>query len=416
MSRPDASTIESHLCLTDACLLSSPQQVHIRAAFTHLASSIHHFQVAKQQTHDSEDLQLSSISTALRLPEIEAKLLEVKSLETRSPFERLSPELFKPILAWCDSPSLIMATSVCTEWKRLCFVQYPELFRHFKMRGRTMNILKGISRFNSISSDTIESFELDFVDQVKGASTFHLLESLITASSNSLKHLSMDGHGELGELMLNIVDRCPSLKTFIYTDEKEKIFKTPNHIRESSLSISPSGTSQPLIFVWESKHENLECGPTLKKRLCRATHVRILSEGVSQRFVTELLESSPKLEHLWIPFLDATNTEDLPPLKLPALQDLTLGHSLSSHSSRLFQTLEASNLRSIRFGCLHPDDLELMKSKLTLTTEFNLESLAPQGMVQDQVGAALLVENIAGWKSLKRLGIEFTPASATQDF
>jgi len=114
---------------------------------------------------------------------------ESKEREYKSPFERVSPDLFLKLFSLCDAQSLLRSTSVCQGWKD-SILGSSELFRSFEMEGTAEQICQGLELFNRRNQDSTKHVILRVKDELD-PDLQKRLGNAIKPSSESLKTISV---------------------------------------------------------------------------------------------------------------------------------------------------------------------------------------------------------------------------------
>ena len=152
----------------------------MNAVYAYLTMAMHHLDLAEQSDWDNYLIHKSPL-----LEEIgESKLREYKS-----PFERVSPDLFLKLFSLCDAPSLVRSIGVSKAWKD-SILGSSELFRSFEMEGTGEQVCQGLELFNRRNQDSTKHVILKVEDELDPALQ-ERLGNAIKRSSKSLKTISV---------------------------------------------------------------------------------------------------------------------------------------------------------------------------------------------------------------------------------
>lgn len=338
-------------------------------------------------------------------------LAEIKRKESKSFFERFSPELFSKILSICDSPTLSTASCVSRNWRETA-LDNLELWKSFRMTGNPIEIAKGLDLFNFRCHNSVSEIDLNIYSTSPPITTSQrasLERSLITSSS-VLETLSVQHDGDLGDLVASIVEKCSALKV-LRSISKTVGKKVANQGTIHSFSFGSAAQLQVLEWICGRSKGYLHVDLALIEMLSEAREVK-LDVDMTESFVVQLLSSSQTFERVLLngitvgPVEQEIEPMNLPNLKLLQLSQVPVESDEDYEGNSFFKNLEAPQLQALHLNSLHPRWLPLLKAGRTLKTfEFErfedevLENYEPN----DQV--VLLLRSMRTWNKLESLTI-----------
>lgn len=256
--------------------------------------------------------------------ELKDEIAKSKDRQLKSPFERLSPELFVQTMSLLDAPSVAIGTSICKSWNK-SILESKRPFRHFEMEGQVSNIMKGLDVFGEKSGHLLTSIDLKIKEEVTDSEK-EQLQDLILLSCGSLRSLSFAHNGELCEFIVRIASQCPALTVLSstkFSGDRIFIFAVP---RIRTISFLPSWKAKLRTLIWNAGGESLLCDDALVDRLQEATHVFISSHGIKSSFIVKLLSSNSSLVQLRLPWTKGEEVQGMESISfdLPHLEHLRL--------------------------------------------------------------------------------------------
>lgn len=398
------------LCQSDLfslCYFSPNTQTHLRATFNHLSLALHHLEAAQQLSPQADETITSHLVDSDYLV-LKDDIQKAKDRQLKSPWKRLSSELFAETMEWCDSPSLINFSSTCKLWKE-SITKNQTLFQHFKMEGKPLSIMKGLDFFGKRSGNSLKSIDLTFGTKVREQDEITLFHS-ISPSSETLKLLSIAHHGELSETILDIASECPQLVSLISVTTG-KLDLIQRSFKEPGLPFPTPWKPKLQTLVWKAGGNIIVCDDSLVKPLQSCKQITLATSGMSPAWLVKLLSSSSDLVTAEFPWLQDEVVADIPMLNLPNLEQLWLARvpKLDQNSRKSFFTqLRAPNLQMLRIKQLGLDDLS------SLSVEVSPPTLSLEGLKFEngEEAASTLLESIKHWENLHTLNLTFSGSSS----
>lgn len=292
----------------------------------------------KEQEEDIQEVWLQGLDLKGMIGTLES----MKAVENKSPFRRVTSEVFVRMASFCDSPSLVKSMEVCKSWNS-SIAGSPHLFRQFKMEGNTEQITTGIKFFSSKCSNSIEVIDLKVGDSAK-SSRLERLRKSIKPSSETLKTLSIVHCGHLCQLIIDVAAEAPLLSTL--SSCRTEWFNVNNTPSANSLILPTTWKPRLKTLFWNTGC-SLQSDENLLKALQEVKEVVLSSRGVKSSWVVKLLSSTPGLEVLWLPLMekDPEGVEEIPSLEAPNLLSLYLqfAPTQSEDHSKLKSILQESS-------------------------------------------------------------------------
>jgi len=204
--------------------------------------AMHHLDLAEQSDWDNYLIHKSPL-----LEEIgESKLREYKS-----PFERVSPDLFLKLFSLCDAPSLVRSIGVSKAWKSP-ILGSSDLFRSFEMEGTGEQLCERLELFNRRNKDSTKHAILKVEDELDP----DLQERLVNAikqGSASIKTISIAHQGDLAKSLVKVAGQCHSLSVLRSTIwAHEGSLMSLMSLEKPSNSCLPE---EPLSKFWTGQQE-----------------------------------------------------------------------------------------------------------------------------------------------------------------
>lgn len=262
------------------------------------------------------------------LVELKQETEKSKDRQLKSPFKRLSAELFVETMRFTDSPSLAISSSVCKSWNK-SILESTDLFRHFEMEGKVSNIIKGIKSFGMRSGNSIKSIDLKIGTEATSGEQDQLQESM-TPSSGTLKSLSVSHEGDLSELILKVASDCTELKSLISNKAGAENSPHPASLSDPCLAFPLPWKPKLQTFDWQAGGNGLICDDALLGHLQDCRGISLCSQGVQPAWAIKLFSSNSKLVKVEIPWIEDETVTDIPPMNLPDLEILYLDHAPQS--------------------------------------------------------------------------------------
>lgn len=340
-------------------------------------------------------------------------LQQLRTKESKSPFERISPHLFIRIIGLCDAKSLSSSFRVCSDWKG-GIEENRNLFRNFQFDGGSLRAGAGIRFFNERCGGTLVSIDLQLNSPL--FSQYNVrhtdLRPALLESVGTLKHLSISDHVPFisdlvdDDFQTNLISRFHCLESLRLVNHSELLldFEPTVHHFPNSVRLKR--------FEWRSENEF----PVFNDDLCsvlkdaKEVTIDIFRNGwhnIPQPWVLSLLSQASELEDLQLDDLSSVaSTSPISFMRLPKLKNLYLTWVPSDEESAdpraFFNKFHAPNLQTLSIDDLNPVSLQSLGAGPNLK-KFKCQSLRSSYRPQEAVKT--LLESMKSWNDLACLEI-----------